>query len=305
MGMLLLLFNIGLELDLRELRNASRFVLKATALIILAEALAGTLLVRFLFGYSWAVSFLIALSFATVGEAVLVPILEEFGMVNSRLGQFIIGVGTLDDVFELATILWASAIVGLQAGHAGITIGSHLGALVLLFVLAAGLRFLNRLHIRMPYPRLGAALPAAFFIFFLFVGVGEFANVAGNPQRDSRERARDHVRFLCTHLPLGGYDRKRSGSGVQPLARPANNNSSSPCEARCYRISNVRVSKQTSGGYRRHRALRPLQHEHSYTKDTPRFRHNTQNALLNPSSVHNALYRSGPVPLCLPRSKTR
>ncbi len=177
MGMLLLLFNIGLELDLKGLRRTSKLVLRATAMIILAEAAVGTLLVHYLFGYGWAVSLLVALSFATVGEAVLVPILEEFQMVNSRLGQFIIGVGTLDDVFELFTILWTSTIIGLQAGRAGITIGTHLGALVLLFLLAAGLRLLRRPHIRMPYPRLGAALPIAFSVFFVFVGIGELADL--------------------------------------------------------------------------------------------------------------------------------
>ncbi len=176
MGMLLLLFTIGLELDVREFLKAGRLVVRSTLAIILFEMVVGAILLHFLFGYGWQISLLVALSFATVGEAVLLPILEEAGLVNSRLGHVIIGVGTLDDAFELVAVLWASALVGAQAGH-GFGVWVQLLALLLLFVLTAGVRLLRRLHVRLTYPRLGAALPVALFVFFLFVGVAGMADM--------------------------------------------------------------------------------------------------------------------------------
>ncbi len=176
MGMLLLLFTIGLELNVREFAKAGKLVVRSTLAIILFEMFVGALLVHFLFGYGWQIAFLVALSFATVGEAVLLPILEEAGLVNSRLGHVIIGVGTLDDAFELVAVLWASALVGAQAGH-GMGVWVQVGALLLLFGLTAGVRLLRRLHVRLTYPRLGAALPVALFVFFLFVGVAGMADM--------------------------------------------------------------------------------------------------------------------------------
>jgi len=53
-----------------------------------------------------------ALSFATVGEAILLPILAEFKIVKTNFGQLTLGIGTLDDVIEVVML----AIVAILPG---------------------------------------------------------------------------------------------------------------------------------------------------------------------------------------------
>lgn len=108
LGMYFFLFVIGLEMDLREILAKRRFILQAATAIIVLEATAGSLFIRFVFGTPWVV----ALSFATVGEAVLLPILEEFGLVDTDLGQTILGVGVVDDLFEIVTVIHVSTLLG-------------------------------------------------------------------------------------------------------------------------------------------------------------------------------------------------
>jgi Kef-type K+ transport system membrane component KefB len=51
------------------------------------------------------VALVVALSFATVGEAVLLPILAKFNLLKTRFGQLTLGIGTLDDIIEVLTLM--------------------------------------------------------------------------------------------------------------------------------------------------------------------------------------------------------
>jgi len=51
------------------------------------------------------VAVVVALSFATVGEAVLLPILAKFSLLKTNFGQLTLGIGTLDDVLEVLTLI--------------------------------------------------------------------------------------------------------------------------------------------------------------------------------------------------------
>ena len=176
-GMMLMLFSVGMELNTREILKSGRLIAFSTLTIILAEAIVGSLLIHYFFGYDLFISSVVALSFATVGEAVLLPILEEFRLVTSRLGEFIIGVGILDDVFELFIVVLVSFILGTSAGHAGHTLVFHMTGLLILLALTTILRMASKLHKRMPYPRLGASLPLALSVFFLFLGIGKIVDM--------------------------------------------------------------------------------------------------------------------------------
>ena len=73
------------------------------------------MLVHFVFGYNWIISIIVALSFATVGEAILIPILDEFKIINTKLGQSIIGIGVLDDLIEVAVLIFAIVLIGSKS----------------------------------------------------------------------------------------------------------------------------------------------------------------------------------------------
>lgn len=176
-GMYFLLFVIGFEIDLNKMKDASKFLLKSTFFIILLEAFFGTLVVHFVFGYELFISFIVALSFATVGEAVLIPILHEFKIVNTRLGQSIIGIGVLDDVIEILLLIIAIFLIG-SGVHTHASIGLTIFALFLLFALAFGLTKLGKTGKRFSFLDIDVLFLFVLSILFLFLGIGEYAYAA-------------------------------------------------------------------------------------------------------------------------------
>jgi Ca2+-transporting ATPase len=177
LGMFFLLFIIGFEIDLKEMLKKEKFFVKATFFIILLEGFFGTLVVHFVFGYDWLISALVVISFATVGEAVLIPILDEFGLVNKSLGQTIIGIGVLDDIIEIVVIVMASMLVGIsmEKGVSFSSIGITLLALFTLFILAFGLTKLGKEGRKLRVHEIEALFLFVMFIFFLFIWIGGYA----------------------------------------------------------------------------------------------------------------------------------
>lgn len=175
LGMYLLLFLIGLELNVEKLKERSGFIFRSAFLIILLEGLIGSLVVHFVFGYAWPVSILVALSFATVGEAILIPILQEFRIVNTKLGQSIIGIGTADDIIEILLLIFASVLVGTGVGG---NVWAILGVLAILSILLAGLVQFQHERERFRFKSIETLFLFVLFVFFLFIGVGSFAHAA-------------------------------------------------------------------------------------------------------------------------------
>ena len=109
MGMLFLLFMIGFNLEIGQMKRFGKHILKGAILIVTLEASIVGALLFFLFSaqvsYSPLVAIVVALSFATVGEAVLLPILAKFSLLKTRFGQLTLGIGTLDDVLEVLTLV--------------------------------------------------------------------------------------------------------------------------------------------------------------------------------------------------------
>ncbi len=176
-GMAVLLFTVGLEIDLGELlRNAPRYTYYALVLELFEAFVAG-LLIHVLFSISFPLSFLVGLSFATVGEAVLVPILEEFGALKSKLGKVIIGVGIADDLLELLVIAIAAIFISHQGAASIHHILLVLGTIVSLFLLSGILQRIKKVR-RMRTPQLEELVLASLAILFLFLSVGEIADLS-------------------------------------------------------------------------------------------------------------------------------
>ncbi len=108
-ALLFLLFMIGFNLDIAQMKRFGRQILKGAILIIGLEASIVGALLFFLFpaqiDSSPLVAIVVALSFATVGEAVLLPILAKFSLLKTRFGQLTLGIGTLDDILEVLTLI--------------------------------------------------------------------------------------------------------------------------------------------------------------------------------------------------------
>ncbi len=177
LGMYFLLFMIGFEINLKEMKKKGKFLFKATFFVIFLEAFFGTILVHFLFGYEWLISFLVALSFATVGEAILIPILDEFKLVNTRLGQSIIGIGLLDDIIEVMALLLVVVLVG-SSTYSHFNIGVTLMSLFVIFILSFGLSKLKEDSDKFNFLNVETLFIFSIFILFLFLGIGQYAEAS-------------------------------------------------------------------------------------------------------------------------------
>ena len=85
LGMYFLLFIIGLELNIKEIRRQGKLILKLSFSLVIAESILGSLFIHYVFNIPWGMSILVASSFATVGEAILIPILDEFKIIKTKI----------------------------------------------------------------------------------------------------------------------------------------------------------------------------------------------------------------------------
>lgn len=177
LGMYFLLFVIGFEINISDFKKSGRFIIKSTFFIIFLEALFGTAFIYLVFRYDLLVSFLAALSFATVGEAILIPILDEFRMVNTRLGQTIIGIGTLDDMIEVLALVLVVALVG-SGIHSNLNLSIIFVSLLALFLLTISLTRLKRESMKFSVIDIETVFLFTLFTLFMFLGIGEYADTA-------------------------------------------------------------------------------------------------------------------------------
>jgi len=176
MGMYFLLFIIGFELNIKHILNQGKFIFQTTFAIILTETFFGTILIHFLFNTPWLTSILVASSFATIGEAVLLPILEEFKLLKTHLGQTILGIGVLDNFIEILTIIFASILVGKQTQFAQINLPTTI--LVILFLLTTvvfSIKFHKKIN-HFKFKDHSLLFLFLLVILFLFVGIGNIVD---------------------------------------------------------------------------------------------------------------------------------
>lgn len=177
-GMYFLLFIIGLEHDIKKIGKQGRFITTLALSIFIVECALGSLFIYYVFDVALWVAVLVASSFATVGEAILTPILDEFRLFKTRFGQMLLGVGILDDIADLLVI----AIVTLFVGET--IIGSDLSlwiSITLLVVLVLVPLLLEIFHKRVkPFNVEQPTLLFLFsiFILFVFVGIGDLVESA-------------------------------------------------------------------------------------------------------------------------------
>ncbi|MDH5449779.1 MAG: cation:proton antiporter [Candidatus Bathyarchaeota archaeon] len=184
LGMYLLLFIIGFELDFKRIGRLKNYVFLGTLVIIAFEGFFGSLLLYFVFpaevSHSYLIAVITALSFATVGEAVLLPILNEFGVIQTTFGQLTLGIGTLDDVIEVLMLAVVAILPGFlpatqtQSFPDPLMILLDLGCLLLLTFTLIKLggkikRILEKNH---PAPYVTSLL--TLLVFFSFVALGGF-----------------------------------------------------------------------------------------------------------------------------------
>lgn len=174
LGMYFLLFIIGFEINIKGLLEKKGFIIKCLLIITLFTTIIDGFAIKLLFGTSLPMTVLIAFSFATVGAAILIPILDEFGLGKTDFGRTIIEIGTLDDLIEIIALITVIIFVGTnQTGQ------STLGIILSLFLLLAmtiGLLRLNTEGRKFKTSTIENLFLFVVFILMLFLGVGELAH---------------------------------------------------------------------------------------------------------------------------------
>lgn len=110
-GVLFLLFFIGLEIDVKKMKSQGDDIILATVLNTIFPFILGAFAMLYL-GYGWTVAFVIGLTRMPTAEAVIVPILDEFNLIRTKVGNYIIGAGVLDDVIEVFLVAFVSIWIG-------------------------------------------------------------------------------------------------------------------------------------------------------------------------------------------------
>ncbi|MDP6343290.1 MAG: cation:proton antiporter [Alphaproteobacteria bacterium] len=148
LGVLLLLFIIGMELSLRAFRRVLRLaVLGAGAQIVLSVAV--MLLIAHLFGRSWETAIVMGFVVAISSTAVAIKLLEDIGELRSEIGRTAVGVLIAQD---LAVVPMLLVIQGLAGG--GIAFGGYLKILIAVALLAAMIVVLTRRErVNVPFAR--------------------------------------------------------------------------------------------------------------------------------------------------------
>jgi CPA2 family monovalent cation:H+ antiporter-2 len=133
-GIILLLFVIGMEFPIEKLKNIGR---KATVIAI-AEA-SGTFMAGYVvtqaLGFGFFDSLFIALAISVTSTVIIMRVLEELGMVKDEATYLIIGIAVIEDIIIvslLAVLQSVAASGGLSINDVAISIG-----LVIAFIVGA------------------------------------------------------------------------------------------------------------------------------------------------------------------------
>ncbi|WP_420345190.1 cation:proton antiporter [Pelagibius sp.] len=150
LGVLMLLFFIGMELQLRSLKAVWRIALMTTLFQIAVGVLAMSLLGFYL---DWPIGLTVVLGFvvALSSTAIAIKMLEEIGEKGTRVGNVTIGILIAQDLAVIPMMLVVSTFTG---GNASIGAGTLIKLVLSIAFLAILLVYLGRgRRLRLPFAK--------------------------------------------------------------------------------------------------------------------------------------------------------
>jgi Kef-type K+ transport system membrane component KefB len=179
-GVILLLFEVGLETDLQELLRVGGRALTVALLGMLLPFLGGFLLTRLL-GHPTLTAIFVGAALTATSIGITARVLSELKMLKTEEGQIILGAAVADDVLGLVVLAVVSRIVetgGVEVGTVFRATGLAIGFLLLALALGIPLgprliRFVGQANVR-------GVLVAASVGFALLVAVA--AEKAGSAE---------------------------------------------------------------------------------------------------------------------------
>lgn len=147
LGVLLLLFAIGMELDIRDFKQVIRFAFVATGLQI---AIAGAVMfvLGYLLGWSWERSILVGFGIALSSTAVAIKLLEDVGELTTDVGRRAIAILIAQDLAVVPMMLF----VATMAPNRELVVGDLLPVAGAIIILGGLMWFLGRRgRLRLPF----------------------------------------------------------------------------------------------------------------------------------------------------------
>ena len=176
LGVLLLMFLVGLEVNVSELAKMGRLALVAGTLGSLLTVIFSMILAA-LFGYGWQPALFAGVALAATSVSISAQVLLELGLLRTKVGNALLGAALVDDV--LALLLVSLAVAVTNSGGAS---SSNLSGMVLVIVRMAlyimgafalawfGLPRLIHWLDRMPSVKQSYGIPAVALLLALLFG---------------------------------------------------------------------------------------------------------------------------------------
>ncbi len=111
LGVLLLMFVAGLEVDFEAMMRSGRPAVLSGALGVVAPVLLGAVVAR-LFGFDWQQSFILGLVLAATSVSISAQTLLELKVLRSRVGMTLLGAAVVDDILVILMLSLFVAFVG-------------------------------------------------------------------------------------------------------------------------------------------------------------------------------------------------
>lgn len=104
LGIILLLFHIGLEADLTQLRKVGWSAILVALIGAILPFVLGFLLSYYLFKFSLVTSLFIGGTLTATSIGITVRVLEDIGKIQERFSQIVLGAAVLDDIFGVVVL---------------------------------------------------------------------------------------------------------------------------------------------------------------------------------------------------------
>ncbi|MBI1257540.1 MAG: cation:proton antiporter [Chloroflexi bacterium] len=128
LGVVLLMFIVGLEVNIKELAKVGVLAGIAGSLGALAPVLIGVPIVL-LFGYAWQPALFAGVTLAATSVSISAQVLLELGVLRTKVGNALLATALIDDVIAILLVSLAVAISGGE-GEASVEVGALVAIIV-------------------------------------------------------------------------------------------------------------------------------------------------------------------------------
>lgn len=174
-GIIFLLFTVGLEVNLDTLKRFGKFTIYG-GLAQIALTSAAVFLLSFIFQFDIKTSIILGLAFSLSSTAVVSKIIQEKGEESSLTGNLALGILVLQDLAAIPLIILVAAMGnndGIGAFFKALAVGSLRAIVVLISIYLIGKKVVP--YVFSKVTKISRELLNLFTIFFIFIAVYIFS----------------------------------------------------------------------------------------------------------------------------------